>query len=349
MDVSKERLLTLLELLQTRRRLSGEEIAQRLEVTPRTVRRYILGLQEMGVPVEAERGRAGGYLMRPGFKLPPLMFTNEEALVLVLGLLAVERVGLAGSGLAVEGALAKLDRVLPDALRDRLAAAQETLRLGLGHGDDDHGHADAETVLTLSAAARDGSRLRVRYRSAAGRETERLIDPYGIAFHGGRWYIAAWDHLRQDLRTFRLDRLLDVELTRESFRRPEGFDLWEQIHRSMAAIPYRWRAEVRLETSLEEARRLVGPGVGSCESIAGGVLLRIGADDLEWIVRRIFALGVGFTVVAPPELHDAVLREVGRLAACGRAGGPAPGRRPRAALRRPPGGLSGRPGRRGAG
>ena len=115
MDLSKERLLTLLELLQARRRMSGDEIAERLEVTPRTVRRYILGLQEMGIPVEAERGRTGGYRMRPGFKLPPLMFTNEEALVLVLGLLAVERVGLMGSGLAVGGALAKLDRVLPDA------------------------------------------------------------------------------------------------------------------------------------------------------------------------------------------------------------------------------------------
>ena len=315
-DLSKERLLTLLELLQVHRRMSGEEIAQRLEVTPRTVRRHILGLQEMGIPVEAERGRNGGYRMRPGFKLPPLMFTNDEALVLVLGLLAVERLGLVTSGLAVEGALAKLDRVLPETLRDRLGAAQETLRLGLGPSATGHGHADGETVLTLSAAARDGARLRIRYRSARAEDTERLVDPYGIAFHGGHWYVAAWDHLRGEMRTFRLDRLLDVERTRETFVRPEGFDLWEQIHRSMASIPYRWMAEVRLHVPLEEARRLVNPGLGTLDRLDRGALLRIGADDLEWIVRRLASLGVPFTVLSPPELGEAVHREAARLAAC---------------------------------
>jgi predicted DNA-binding transcriptional regulator YafY len=316
MDLSKERLLTLLELLQVHRRMSGEEIAQRLEVTPRTVRRYILGLQEMGIPVEAERGRIGGYRMRPGFKLPPLMFTNDEALVLVLGLLAVERLGLATSGLAVEGALAKLDRVLPETLRDRLRAAQETLRLGLAPAATQGGHADGETVLTLSAAARDGVRLRIRYLSARGEETERLIDPYGIAFHGGHWYVAAWDHLRGEMRTFRLDRLVAVDATRESFVRPVGFDLWEQIHRSMASVPYRWAAEVRLHVPLEEARRLVNPGIGTLEPLDGGALLRIGADDLEWIVRRLSGLGVAFSVLSPPELAEAVRSEAARLAAC---------------------------------
>jgi predicted DNA-binding transcriptional regulator YafY len=316
MDLSKERLLTLLELLQTRRRLGGEEIASRLEVTPRTVRRYILGLQDMGIPVEAERGRAGGYRMRPGFKLPPLMFTNEEALVLVLGLLSVERLGLTTSGVAVQGALAKLDRVLPDTLRDRLQAAQESLQLGLAHAPHEHGHADGDTVLTLSTAARDRIRLRIRYRSARGEETERPVDPYGIAFHAGHWYLAAWDHLRDDLRTFRLDRLLDIETTRETFRRPEEFDLWEQVHRSLASVPYPWMAEVRLETSMEEARRRVSPSVGTLEPLDGAVRLRLGSDDLEWIVRYLAGLGVDFTVLDPPALRDAVRREAARLSAC---------------------------------
>jgi predicted DNA-binding transcriptional regulator YafY len=317
-DLSKERLLTLLELLQARREMGGEEIAERLEVTPRTVRRYIRGLQDMGIPIEAERGRAGGYRMRPGFKLPPLMFTNEEALVLVLGLLAAERLGLATSGLAVEGALAKLDRVLPETLRDRLRAAQETLQLGLGDPDHERGHADGETVLTLSAAARNGVRLRFRYRSSRGEESERFLNPYGIAFHNGRWYVAGWDHLREAMRTFRLDRILDIEPTRESFEAPEGFDLMDEIHRSMASVPYRWSAEVRLEISLEEARRLVNPSVGAVEAMDGGVRLRIGADDLDWIVRRLSLLGVAFTVLDPPELRDAVLKEAARLAVCAR-------------------------------
>jgi predicted DNA-binding transcriptional regulator YafY len=317
-DLSKERILTLLELLQARREMRGEEIAQRLEVTPRTVRRYIRGLQEMGIPIEAERGRTGGYRMRPGFKLPPLMFTNEEALVLVLGLLAAERLGLATSGLAVEGALAKLDRVLPETLRDRLRAAQETLQLGPGDSDHERGHADGETVLTLSTAARNGVRLSFRYRSSRGEESERLLDPYGIAFHNGRWYVAGWDHLREAMRTFRLDRILDIEPTRESFETPEGFDLMDEIHRSMASVPYRWRAEVRLEIPLDEARRLVNPNVGTVEPMEGGSRLRIGADDLEWIVRRLSLLGVAFTVLGPPELRDAVLREAARLAVCAR-------------------------------
>ncbi|HXZ99031.1 MAG TPA: YafY family protein [Candidatus Binatia bacterium] len=316
MDPSKERLLTLLELLQVRRRMSGEEIAARLEVSPRTVRRYILGLQEMGIPVEAERGRAGGYRMRPGFKLPPLMFTNEEALSLVLGLLAVERLGLVGPGAGIQGALAKLDRVLPTSLRDRLRAAQETLHLGLGRRSPSGVQADAETVLTVSTAARDGVRLRITYRSARGEQTDRLIDPYGVAFHGGSWYVVAFDHLRSDLRTFRLDRLIGVEPTRESFQRPDGIDVREQLLRSLASVPYAWMAEVVLDASPEEARQRVAPSVGTLEPIDGGVRLRLGADDLGWIVRYLAGLGMNFTVISPPELRDAVLREAERLEAC---------------------------------
>ena len=117
MDLSVGRLLTLIELLQVYRQLNAEEIASRLEVSPRTVRRYITGLQEMGIPVETERGPAGGYRLRRGFKLPPLMLSNEEALVMIIGLLAAQRLGLSASGSAVQGALAKLDRLLPEAQR----------------------------------------------------------------------------------------------------------------------------------------------------------------------------------------------------------------------------------------
>src|SRR5579864_3955223 len=193
MDSSKARLLTLLELLQVYRNLSGEEIARRLEVSPRTVRRYVAGLQEMGIPVEAVRGRVGGYRMRPGFKLPPLMFTNDEALLVVLGLITVQRLGLAASGPAAQGALAKLDRVLPASLRDRLQAAREMLDLGLSPVA--RGHADGETVLVLSSAARDQIRLRIHYRSADDVHSDRVIDPYGITFQSGHWYLVAWDHL----------------------------------------------------------------------------------------------------------------------------------------------------------
>ena len=187
MDLSVGRLLTLIELLQVYRQLNAEEIASRLEVSPRTVRRYITGLQDMGIPVETERGPAGGYRLRRGFKLPPLMLSNEEALVMIIGLLAAQRLGLSASGTAVQGALAKLDRLLPEAQRAQVQAMQDFVSLGLSPVARDH--ADATTILQLSTAARDRTGIRLTYRSAAGEVTERLVDPYGVAFRAatGTW------------------------------------------------------------------------------------------------------------------------------------------------------------------
>jgi predicted DNA-binding transcriptional regulator YafY len=305
--------MTLIELLQAHRRLSASEIGRRLEVDVRTVRRYVAGLQEMGIPVDSERGRAGGYRLRPGFKIPPLMFTNEEALVVVLGLLSVQRLGLVPDPAAVQGAMAKLNRVLPDGLRSRVQAMQEVL--GLGLRTVARGSADAETVLTLTSAARDGNRVRIRYRSAAEVTTDRLLDPYGIAFQSGRWYLVARDHLREALRSFRLDRVQAVEVTREAFERPPSFDAVAHMQMTMATLPYAWMTEVLLDISLEEARRRISPAVGTLEPTAGGVLLRLGADELDWAARFLADLGCDFTVVSPPELRAAVLRLSERLAA----------------------------------
>src|SRR3981081_1984541 len=163
------RLLTLLELLQAYRRLSAREIADRLQVDVRTVRRYGAGLQGMGIPVEGERGPAGGYRLRPGYRLPPLMFTNEEALAVVVGLLAAQRLGFVQQASAVQGALAKLDRVLPDQLRGRLRAASPAV--ALGPAVTVRGRADATPLLTLGSAAGDRSRVRIRYRAAGGSVT----------------------------------------------------------------------------------------------------------------------------------------------------------------------------------
>src|SRR3989454_8657023 len=144
------RVLTVLELLQSHQRLSGPDIAERLEVNPRTVRRYITMLQDLGIPVEAERGRYGAYRLRPGFKLPPLMFTEDEALALTLGLLAARRLGLTATAPAVEGALAKIERVLPLTLRQRVQAIQANLILDLTHTGPTP---SSEVVVTLCAAA----------------------------------------------------------------------------------------------------------------------------------------------------------------------------------------------------
>ena len=255
MDLSFSRLLTLLEMLQVYRQLNAADIAERLEVSPRTVRRYIMGLQEMGIPVEADRGPAGGYRLRRGFKLPPLMLTNDEALVMVIGLLAAQRLGLSASGSAIQGALAKLDRLLPDTQRTQIQAMQDYVSLGLEFVSRDH--ADAETILAMTTAARDGTSIRLRYRAASGDVTQRLVDPYGVAFQSGHWYVVAWDHFRDALRTFRLDRVLSMDVTNETFQRPEPFDVIEYLQRAIRELYYVIRCEV-------STRPHAGGGAGAC-------------------------------------------------------------------------------------
>lgn len=306
------RVLTVLELLQSHQRLSGPELAARLEVDTRTVRRYITMLQDLGIPVEAERGRYGSYRLRPGFKLPPLMFTDDEALALILGLLAARKLSLAVGVTAVEGAIAKIERVLPEALRERLQALQETLTLDLTPSE---AVPDNEIVVVLGAAARQRRRVRLLYRAWSGEETERYFDPYGIVYHAGFWYSAGYCHLRSDLRTFRLDRALHAEIRDETFTRPPDFDCLAHVLRSIASTPDRWTVEVILETTLERARQMVPPALATLEEVPGGVLLRCYAGSLDWIAYILAGLHCPLTIRQPPELHDAMLRLAGKIAA----------------------------------
>jgi predicted DNA-binding transcriptional regulator YafY len=176
-------------------------LAERLEVDRRTVRRYVSTLQDLGVPVESAVGRYGGYRLRPGYKLPPMMFTEEEALALILGLILSRRVGVGGAAPAVEGALAKLDRVLPDRLRGRVQAVQGALAFTPYRGAASV--ADPTMLLTLTSSAQDNRRVWLRYRGPND-VTERDVDPYGVVHHRGRWYAVGWCHLRDDVRMLRL-------------------------------------------------------------------------------------------------------------------------------------------------
>jgi predicted DNA-binding transcriptional regulator YafY len=307
------RMLAVLELLQTYGRVSGPELAARLEVDRRTVRHYVATLQDLGIPIVSDRGRAGGYRLRPGFKLPPLMLDDDEALAVTLGLLAVRRFGLLAGDQAVDGALAKLGRVLPEVLRERLRATGETLSLAAGSRIPKP--AEPQVLLTLGDASRKRCRVRIRYRSWRGETTDRAVDAYGLVLQSGRWYLAGWDHLRASVRVFRLDRVLAAELTGEQFERPEGFDAVGHVQRSLAAVPYTWSVEVLLELSLVEARRRVPPVVGSVEQAPEGVLLRMRAERLDGVARYLAALGCGFTVRLPDELRDEVRRLAAELAA----------------------------------
>lgn len=300
------RVLTVLELLQSHRQISGPKLAERLEVDVRSVRRYILMLQELGIPIEGERGRYGTYRLQRGFKMPPLMFTEEEALALTLGLLAAKRVGIAMTTPSVEGALAKIDRVLPEAVRERVQAVQETLVLNIASSELARPAPGSSVVLTFSTATQQEKRVWMRYRASQAGETERAVDPYGLIFQAGLWYTVGYCHLRQDLRIFRLDRVLHVEPREESFTRPPGFDALGYLRRSIATMPDTWKVEVLLEMSLEEAERQISPTTAMLEQVPGGVLMNTYTQTLEWMAHFLVSLRCSLVVRQPPELREAL-------------------------------------------
>jgi len=304
------RVLTILELLQSHARLSGPELARRLEVDTRTVRRYVTMLQDLGIPVEAERGRYGSYRLRPGFKLPPLMFTEDEALALTLGLLVARRLGLMDAALPVEGALAKIERVLPLAVRERVQAVQEALILDIPNA----GHTPRTLlVVTLSSALRQQRRVILRYASWKAEETERAVDLYGLVYRAGYWYAVGYCHLRRDLRVFRLDRVTHVTLSGESYTRPDNFDALEYVMRSLAMTPTTWSIEILLETTLEEARQYVPAVIAALDQHPDGALLRCSVNHLDWFAHFLGGLPFPFTVLHPPELRDELRRLAARI------------------------------------
>jgi predicted DNA-binding transcriptional regulator YafY len=310
------RLLSMLELLQARGRIGGPELARRLEVGERTVRRYAAMLREMGIPVEAEVGRYGAYSLRPGYRLPPMMFTDEEALGLVLGLLAARGLGLAGAAPAVEGALAKLERVMPEALRGQVQALQETVSIAVARP---RAPARSEALLTLAAAVGERRRVRLRYRSGRPRETEREVDPYGVMHREGYWYAVGYCHLRGGMRLFRLDRVLEAEMLDETFARPADIDSTDALLGAVASSAgERWSVEVLLEARVEDVRGQL-PAVGlSLEQTEGGTLLRCSTWGLEWVARVLAGLDCPFVVRRPDELREALERRAGEISVLAR-------------------------------
>jgi len=301
----------MLELLQARGRMGGPELARRLEVGERTVRRYVAMLQEMGVPVEAERGRYGAYALRPGFRLPPMMFTDEEALALALGLLSARRLGLSGAAPAVEGARAKLERVMPEELRERVRTFEEVVIPAAPE------RLPAEQiVVTMSGAVRERKQVWMRYRSDSCEETERAIDPYAVVRGDAFWYTFGYCHLRQARRLFRLDRVISVEVLDRAFELPSGFDTPEGVLEALAAMREdSWSVEVLLETTIGEARgQLPKMGV-SLEETLEGVVMRSSTSDLAWMSRVLAGLSFPFVVREPSELREALQRLAAEIVA----------------------------------
>jgi predicted DNA-binding transcriptional regulator YafY len=307
------RLLELLELLQAQPLITGGEIADRLGVDGRTARRYVAALQDLGIPIEGQRGVGGGYRIRPGFRLPPLMLTDDEAVVVALGTLAAGRLGLSGSAESVDGALAKIHRVLPDALRRRVEALEETLDFTSSARQG--APVKGETVLVLADAIRRRRRLRMTYRAFSGDQTRRELSPHGLVVHSGRWYLAGYDHLREDLRTFRVDRMLRMRvLVGAADDPPEGFDAVAYVSTSLARVPWGWDVEVTLDLPLDEALRRVPATLAELVDEEGTTVLRMRADSLDWAANVLARLDCLFSIRKPDELRASIRALSDRLA-----------------------------------
>ncbi len=236
------------------------------------------------------------------------MLTDDEALAITLSLFAARRSGMVADLLTVEGALAKIERVLPEELRARVQAVQSVVAF---HPAPTAPQPHGEIVGTISLAAHQLRRVELCYRSR-GEETVRSFDPYGLVYHWSRWYTVGWCHLRNGVRVFRLDRVVSAELTAETFTAPAQFDTLQYVLDSLATAPWEWAAEVLLETTLAEAQRRIPPGAVLLEQAEGGVLLRAQVDRLDWLARLLLTMECPFIIRQPPELRAALRRGRGR-------------------------------------
>lgn len=295
------RLLTVLELLQSYSQMSGNEIARRLEVDVRTVRRYITMLQDLGIPIEAERGTHGAYQLGRGYKLPPLMFSDAEAVALTLGLLAMREFQFPVDVAAVEGALAKTERVLPEKLFHQVRSLQEAITFSV---PTPPAQLQSDFITLLSRAVRGQQQVVMRYRSWNGEETERQFDPYGVVFLEGYWYVAGFCHLREDLRTFRVDRVVALTETPATFARPQAFDALTHVIDSIAGTPSPYRTCILLKASLDQVRRVISPVLGVMEETTEGVLFYPAATYAEWIAFLLVRFDFPVVVVESERLRE---------------------------------------------
>jgi predicted DNA-binding transcriptional regulator YafY len=313
------RLLRVLALLQARPSWTGRELAERLEVTTRTVRNDVERLRRLGYPVHATPGAAGGYRLGAGARLPPLLLDDDEAVAVAVGLRTAASHGVRGTEETSVRALAKLEQVLPSRLRRRVSALQAYTVPFDSWGPT----VDAETLAVIAGACRDLVRLRFAYRSHDGATSRRLVEPHRLVHTGRRWYLAAWDCDREDWRSFRVDRIEPRLTTDRRFepREPPGGDAAKYVARSISSQRDRHQATVILHAPLDAVAHRVPHAVGTLEAIDdASCLLRTGADWLGGLAVYVADIGVDFTVVDPPELAARV-RELAQLFARAAASG----------------------------
>lgn len=318
---SSSRLLRLLSLLQSRRHWAGQELAERLEIHQRTLRRDIDKLRSLGYPVQARSGVAGGYAFRPGQALPPLMLEDDEALAVAIALRTAAAGTVAGIEEAALRTVVKLEQLMPARLRHRIDALRSAIlpmdRLGPT--------VDAGMLATLAGACREQLRLRFGYTDIRGAATQRAVEPQGVVYTGSRWYLVAWDPSREGWRTFRIDRIsAPVEVASHFAPRPspEGGDLRAFISRSLSIEAYPERARVVLHAPHEAMAKRIPPTVGKLEALdAERCTLECGISSMDHLVYWLLAIDVGFAVLTPPALQQR-LQAMGRRIAEALAPGP---------------------------
>jgi len=299
------RMLKLLSLLQARPNWSGAELSGRLAVTDRTLRRDITRLRGLGYPVEALSGPAGGYQMRAGGAVPPLLFDDEEAVTLALALRNAASGSLPGFEDNALAALAKIEQVLPRKLAEQLGSLQASI-VGLAHRSGTRIAVAPENLVNLAQACRRQERLRFRYVDGEGNSTDRHVEPFQLVHTSRLWYLVARDRDREAWRTFRVDRISQPSSTGLRFVLEDPPDAAALVAEGVAISVYNLKARVILRIPFERAQRMISPTIGVIERQGRDTLLRIGADDPGWIAGYLAGLDCAFTILDPPELKQAV-------------------------------------------
>jgi predicted DNA-binding transcriptional regulator YafY len=314
------RMLRLLSLLQTHRYWPGAELAERLQVSPRTLRRDIDRLRELGYPVKAQRGVEGGYQLAAGAALPPLLVDDEEAVALAIGLQAAAESAVEGIAESSVRALAKVVQVMPPRLRRRVEALR-AMTVPASWGGAARMSVDPAVLTSVALACRDGERLRFCYTAAGGQHTARHVEPHRLVSLGARWYLVGYDLDRRDWRSFRVDRLTAPQSTGTRFRPRElpAADAAAFVRASIGNVLAAYDVQVLVDAPAAAVRERIGRWSTVEEVGATRCRVRMTADSLDWPTMALGAVGAEFQVVSPPELLDRVSDWGRRFSLAGRA------------------------------
>lgn len=303
MSETTSRVLQLLGLLQSRRVWTSEELAERLGVTTRSVRRDVERLRDLGYPVHASKGHGGGYQLGAGAALPPLLLDPDEAVAMAVCLRLAAGGTVAGVGESALRALSKLDQVMPSKLRSQVAAVHDSTVTLTSSSD---ATVAPDVLMTLARACRDREHVSAGYVDIRGNATQRRLEPYQLVTTGRRWYLLAYDRDKQDWRSLRLDRMTDVRALGSTFVPREAPDAATYVQRSISSSPYRYVARVRFDAPQSVVAQHFSPASVTIEPDGPDTcIVTTGADDPERMVLFFAMVGCDFEVLSPPEVTRA--------------------------------------------